>query len=156
MGRSVSTPRDVIAVCYRDISDFGYELDDDCNVVGDVFDDWLYQDDFENFLYDINYEAKQQWKSFTDCDKWVGREDHAILENDFAYIGVSVYCGLAAVWLMPKTEELLNTGYADDAAKANLADNWCNRIAKNFEKKFGQYVKVGTFSNGEAIYKKAA
>lgn len=155
MGRSVSTPRDAIAVCYRDISDFGRVIDEDGNIT-DEYCEWQSADDFEYFLYDIATEAKAQWKSFNECDYWVGREDHAILENNFAYIGVSTYCGLAAVWLMPKTEELLGTGYSEDVAMATLAENWCTRIAKNFEKKFGQYVKVGTFSNGEAVYEKAA
>jgi hypothetical protein len=155
MGRSVSYPSNTAAVCFRDVSSFGYVMDEDGNVT-DEHDEWQGQDDWDWFVESIKNDATEKWSSFSECDEWVGREDHAILENNFAYIGVSEYCGLAAVWLLPKTEALLNTGYSEDSAMANLSENWCKRIAKNFEKLFGEYVKVAVMSNGEGVYKKVA
>jgi hypothetical protein len=142
MGRSVSTPYGAVAVGFVDVSEFGRVVDEDGNVT-DEYCEWQSSDDWEWFTYDVAFRAKKKWKSFGECEYWVGREDKAILENEFAYVGVSEYCGCAAVWLLPKDEH-------------QLAEAWCNKIAKNFEKEFAAMVKVGTFSNGEAVYKKVA
>lgn len=143
MGRSVSTPSGAIAVCYRDVSSFGYDIDDEGNVLYDNYDWAIAEDSWDWFLDGITTDASNRWGSFYKSDEWVGREDRAILENTYAYIGVSEYCGLAAVWLLPKYDE-------------PLAESWCARIAKNFNKMFGEYAKVGTFSNGESVYEKIA
>ena len=141
MGRSVSYPSNTAAVCFRDVSSFGYMIDDEGNTT-DEYDQCQGQDDWEWFVDSIKEDAMNKWASMSECNKWVDREDRAILENNFAYIGVSEYCGLASVWLLPKDEA--------------LAANWCKRIAKNFEKMFGEYVKVASMSNGEGVYQKVA
>lgn len=164
MGRSVSTPSRATTVAYQDISDHGMDnycrecevdMEDGCCPKCGAkveYDDHLDYADFECWVEDIKETAKQAWPTLSECDKWVGNEDHAILENDHCYIGVSTYCGLAAIWLLPKSEDLLNTGYADDASRANLAAAWCTQVAPKFDELFGQYRKIGTFSNGEAVY----
>lgn len=138
MGRSVSTPRDCTAVCYQDASH-----------LEDIFD-WEY------FVDAIKENAKSLFPSMRDCDEWIGREDHAILENNFAYIGVSEYCGLVAIWLKSKAEDYEGSYYVEDVRMASLASSWCNRIIPSFESAFSQYKRVGRFSNGEAIYEKIA
>lgn len=150
MGRSVSTPSNCEAVAYRDISEFGAifeELEngdfDYDNIVD--YDSELGRDDFEFFIDGIREEAKANWASFEDCETWVGNEDRAILENGHAYIGVSEYCGLASIWLVPKEGEF-----------EELSAAWCATIAAKFERKFGEFVKVGTFSNGESVYERVA
>lgn len=127
MSRSVSYASGAKAVCYRDVSDI------------DVDFGW---DDFKDDLRSI---GKANWASFYDSDVWVGREDKAILENKFAYIGVSEYCGLASVWLVAKDDDYVNP---------NIRDAWIDRISAKFDKVFGELVKVGTFSNGESVYQK--
>ena len=72
----------------------------------------------------------------------VGHEDHAILENGHCYIGVSEYCGLVSIWLVPKDE------YPD------LSQKWCDQIGNKFYNLFSEYKHVATFSNGEAIYER--
>ena len=128
MARSVSYASGSIAVCYRDI---GY-LEEDYQ--------WR---DFVEWVQDT---ALDNWPTFKDCDYWLGREDRAILENRWAYIGVSEYCGLASIWLVPKEPE----------GQIGLASKWCQSIIPTFKKTYGELVKVTTFSNGEAIFKRVA
>ena len=87
--------------------------------------------------------------STSPCDEWVGREDHAVAENSFAYFGVSEYCGLVSMWVTPKDD--------DDAINTGLRDKWIESIGPKFAKvarnSFGQsLVQVGRFSNGEAFF----
>lgn len=134
MGRSVSIPHRAIAVCYLDIS--GY----------DEFD---FESDIESDIEYYQDSIKSLWKSFEPCDEWLDREDRAILENELAYVGVSTYCGLMSLWLVPKEDE-----YGYYPQNDNLAVAFCNRIAEKFERTFSQFNKIGTFSNGEAVFER--
>lgn len=133
MGRSVSTPHNATAVAYLN---FEPEYPDDCQ------HDW---DDLVEWIKDT---AADRWPSLEDCDQWIGREDHAILENGHAYIGVSEYCGLVAVWLVPKEDN----GYSHDHSA--LADRWCSQIASRFRELFGTLRSIGTASNGEQFFER--
>lgn len=124
MGRSVSYPSNCTSVCFKDITDIEE------------------QDDFEFFVDDLRYQAKSLAPSLHDCDRWVGREDHAILQNDHVLIGVSTYCGLAAIWMKAK----------DDNEHAGLSEAWANRFSDRFEATFGELRLVGRASNGEAFF----
>jgi len=122
MGRSVSTPRNATAVAYSHV-DFDDDIDDDF--------DWV----VDNF----QYEVRRVFPSARSCSEWLGREDHAVMENGHAYFGISEYCGLVAYWMVPK----------DDRP---LAEAWCHKAAAKFEASFGDLRKLGTFSNGEAVF----
>ena len=37
--------------------------------------------------------------SLYEADGWAGREDRILLQNGHVEIGVSEYCGLAAIWM---------------------------------------------------------
>jgi hypothetical protein len=137
MGRSVSTPSEARVVCYRDVIDL---------------DEW----GFDDLKEAVQESCKSQWPSFADCDKWIENEDHALVENDLCYVGISEYCGCAAIWISSKKEDLLNSGYSDDTSRANLCDPFIDRIEKKFREFFGELVKVGTGSNGIAFYEKAS
>ena len=123
MGRSVSYANNSLAIAYR-------EFDGDC----DSFQ-WEVVEDTQEY-------GKSLWPSMSNCDKWIGSEDHAILENRHAYIGVSAYCGVVSIWLVPKEDN-------------NLARQWCESIKGKFLKSFGTLNKVGSFSNGEAVFERA-
>ncbi len=138
MARSVSTPSNCAAICYRDVS--GIE------------DGWEWSD-FKEMLAD---QVKELFPSIDECDTWLDREDHAFMENNFAYIGISEYCGLAAIWLKSKSEYYECSCYPDELRLANLADNWCQRIVPKFESNFSEYKRVATASNGESFYEKIA
>lgn len=128
MGRSVSFANDSEQVEYATFyADFEFEFDDClCN------------------LRDV---AQRRYKSLSRCDEWLGREDHAVLENDHAYIGVSEYCGLVSIWVVPKGADR----YSDPSG---LAIHWCNQIdLRPLANCFGQrLISRGMFSNGEQIF----
>jgi hypothetical protein len=126
MGRSVSYATGAVSVCYEHIED--------------DMESW----DWEWYLERIQDEARQAFPSLDDCDYWLDREDHAIIENQHCYIGVSEYCGLVSIWLVPK----------DDNDHPELSANWCTQVTPTFNKLFQQLRKVGTFSNGEAIFER--
>jgi len=121
MGRSVSYPRNAV-VCFQDWSHVEDEVDFDMEVEC------------------VKNAAASMFPSMCECSEWVGREDHAVLENGHAYIGYSAYCGLASIWLLPKD--------------GSLAQAWVDQVSHKFMTAFGEFVKVGTFSNGEALYKR--
>lgn len=126
MARTVSSPAYTHTIAYRDISDF-----DEDGFLWRELVDW------------IKSTAQQHWPSLYDYDKWVGRENHAILANVHALIGVSEYCGLLAIWLLPQSN-------ADEP----LAQQWCDQIAPKFRRLFGELTRVCAASNGEVLYRR--
>lgn len=132
MGRSVSTPRNTWHTCYAVLDEDGH-------------DDWSW------LCRDFQREVNKAFPSMWDCDEWIGREDHALLENQFAYVGVSEYCGLVAMWVAEKELDWR------DEHLTGLRDRWLRQIAQRFskvaERCFGQALRhQGTFSNGEAFF----
>lgn len=146
MARSVSYATGSVAKAYFDVRDFGCSYDDDGNCIessyceGQAIDDW---EDWESWLSESLTDVMP---SLTTCDKWLGREDRAILENDFVHIGLSEYCGVACLWMVPKDLH-------DTPQLTSLQAQWiitaCDRIEE-----LGQLRKLGTFSNGEAIFER--
>ncbi len=135
MARTISTPSQAQETAYQDVSEH------DC-------------DSFQGWLEGEAEYVKSLWPSFSDCDKWLDREDHAILQNGLCYLGVSQYCGLASLWLVPK--DYIMNAHSFEVDAQPLAENFIRRIAPKFHRTFGQYRKIGMFSNGEAIYEKIA
>lgn len=132
MGRSVSYASGSIAIAYQYLDAGQDENGKDIEPDSDTFD---------YVIDDIKEYSKSLWPSFENADEWLGREDHAILENRHAYIGISEYCGLVSVWLVPKEDN-------------NLSVNFCLQIKDKFLKSFGTLNKVGQFSNGEAVFER--
>lgn len=110
---------------------------------------------WEDFIDNLRSAFKRQFRSLEDCDEWLGREDHALLENRHAYIGVSEYYGLVSVWCVAKEDD----GWPPANIDA-LRERWAASIertaARLLESFAPRLVKIGTFSNGEAIYRRAA
>lgn len=155
MGRSVSTPSSCTAVAYQDISWMGHDFDDQTKKYDfSTYDFAKAQIDWEFYLDWLIEIVEANWPSFEACDQWIGREDHAILRNGFSYIGVSVYDGLLAIWLKPRTDELHGSEYLEDIRMGNFSETWCKRIATNFLSNFGELRKIGSFSNGMAVFEK--
>ena len=136
MGRSVSYPHNAVAVTYR-------ELDTDESV-----DEFIAQENWDDLVDWIRETAQKQWSSFSLCDTWLDKEDHAILENGHAYLGVSEYVGIVSVWLVPKDDRYGNY--------QPLAHCWCEQIADKFKKTFGTFNRIGTFDNGESVYERSS
>jgi hypothetical protein len=131
MGRSVSYPHNTIEKVYYDTS----SIEDEC--------------DWDEFVDNLKYNLQAQFKSLEDCDEWLGREDHAFLENRFVYVGISEYCGLSCVWIALKDNL---DAYYNDHDLNGLANAWVNKISKKFYKDYGDLYKCGTFSNGCSVY----
>ena len=112
------------------------------------------QEDWDDFIWFFRRSLKRRYPSLEDCDTWLDREDHAILENSHACIGVSEYCGLVSVWCVAKEGE----GYWSGNDETGLHTRWCsqvwagvgNLLNKNYPDNL--LVHQGTFSNGEAVF----
>ena len=140
MGRSVSYASNSVHIEYSYI-----EQNDDID-----------NDDFDWYIEDFQNQLKEAFKSVDSCDNWLGREDHCLASNQFANFGVSEYCGVVSMWVAPVEAE-----YDQNAGWEALRDRWIEQISKKFTQiarnSFGQaIVKLGTFSNGEAVFRAAA
>jgi len=153
MSRSVSVASGAFAVAYQNCSDFGYRIEDEegNKIAEPEYDEYLGELDWEDFMENLRADAKALFPSLENCDKWLDREDHAILENRFAYFGISEYMGLVSIWFVLK--ENLNCYYSDQDLTA-IAEHWAEQVKPKFEKNFGDLKKVGTFSNGEGLYER--
>jgi hypothetical protein len=168
MGRSVSVPRGAAHVSYQSFSidrfycsacgetfnEFGSQEDEQVCPNCAAHEDDCYEEDsceaFSDCLTNLKAELLKTFPSLCSDDRWIGNEDHAFASNSFAYFGVSEYCGLVAVWVVE----------ADDCEQPGLRDNWIESIGAKFEKTvagaFGKDLKkIGTFSNGEAVFRAA-
>ena len=172
MGRSVSTPSNTVLVEYLHLTQERYW----CPECGNTFDetssaeqacghtcphcgsmDFQEQDHqllFDDFDEDLKTLLAEAFPSLTPDEKWLGREDQALLSNSYAYFGWSEYCGLVAVWVSAKEPD-----YRASSAWEAMRDRWIASIEKRFAKTVGRawgthLIKVGTFSNGEVIFQK--
>jgi hypothetical protein len=132
MARSVSTPSNAQSVVYC-----SFECDED--------DDFAFDDSVDN----LRYELKAAFPSLADDEEWVGREDRGLVSNRYARIGISEYCGLVAVWAVPKED------YYGDVSPLGVA--WAAKIEAKLTGIAGQCFgtalkKIGTASNGEAFF----
>jgi len=95
MGRSVSYPH------------LGLEFEpEECAECGNVgfsyYAEWDAGLEWEYFIDELTSGFQKAFPSLKECDQWLDREDHAILENGHVWIGVSEYEGTVSVWCVPK------------------------------------------------------
>lgn len=175
MGRSVSTPNNTALVEYLHLEQERYW----CPECGETFNeassaeqacghihpvcphcdsmDFQEQDSqllYDDFNEDLKNLLKEAFPSLNPDEKWLGREDKAILSNTYAYFGWSEYCGLVAVWVAAKEKD-----WNSSSAWYAMRDKWIASIEKKFSKVVSKswgtpLNKVGTFSNGEAVFSK--
>lgn len=129
MARSVSYPRGALVA-------FSY-LDEEM----DYFD-------FQDFLESEREYVSSLWPSLHAADHWRGHEDHVLAANSLVEFGISEYCGLVAYWLVPR-EDL-------EPSLEAFAQRWIDQVSPRFLKTFGTLRKLGTFSNGEAVFERIA
>ena len=84
----------------------------------------------------------------------LGREDRILLRNAFADCGISIYCGLAAIWLAERDDVRYWEAdfYNPRTARAR---HWLTQVSGRFIDLFGELRLVGRFSNGEAIFERS-
>lgn len=131
MGRGVSTPTKAVECVFIEPS-----IEED------------YCNDWNDFIEDVRGVVLARYPSFDDCDRWLDREDRAVLENGHAYVTVSEYCGTVAICLVPKETDT-----------PELALAWCEQIAarwqEHIESRYSSAMRrIGTMSNGVSVYRK--
>lgn len=128
MGRSVWTHENAVVTVF-------YQLDDD----GDEFSCDLW----DCHVDDIQEAFKRKFPSMVDCDYWPERESHAIVENERCMVVISEYCGLISLGIVPLDDD-------------GLAIYWTREhVAPFLRETYGELRKIGTMSNGEAVYERA-
>lgn len=106
---------------------------------------------FDEEIDYIRDHIKERFPSFEKCDHWPERESHAIAENKLGMLVISEYCGLVSLGIVPTGE----CYYDEDTT--GLARAWCEKyVAPWLRETYGSLRKVGTFSNGEAVYERRA
>lgn len=175
MGRSVSTPANTTLVEYLHLTQERYWCPECCNTFDDPARveqacghihpvcphcdsmDFIEQDSqllYDDFNEDLKTLLVEAFPSLTSDEKWLGREDRALLSNAYAYFGWSEYCGLVAVWAAAKEKD-----YRASEAWYSMRDKWISSIEKRFTQTVGRawgtpLAKLGTFSNGEAVFQR--
>lgn len=156
MGRSVSCPTRAVHRVHVDVSWMGQTEDEDGK---EYYDDDIGRMDWDDHIDNLKTALAKRYKSVDECDEWLDREDHAISDNRHAYFGVSEYCGVLCVWVVPKEGY---HQYTDDPEPA-FSHRWVESIGKSFEKVVVDVFdtnnilrKLGTFSNGEAVFQRSA
>lgn len=159
MGRSVMTLSGATAVAYDifepthycdDHDMFTYECgcDDVCEYGCDHAPEW------EDYLDGIKERAQELWPSMESADEWIGDEIHVIAKNAHSVIAVAEYSGTVSINLAADYDR--TQCWADDSEIAGLGEQWRKKISEKFERTFGSMYKIGTFSNGESVYKRSA
>ena len=164
MGRSVSVPTGATIVAYRE---FEQSLLAICETCGDPHwsDEQVTQccggeleyegshdqlcDDWDNLKLWVTEVCQEHWPSLWENPRHLNNEDFILLENHLAQIGVSEYCGLVSLWVVPTGD---STEYYSGENVTGLAEHWCNQIRNKFHTLFGELTKHGTASNGEAFF----
>lgn len=153
MGRSVSYLRNASEVTYFDtsLSEVTYydeDLEEESTREPDEFD---YQMNWEDFLDNIIGSLGFKYKSLNIIrDEWDGNETSIVLANNLIEIGVSEYCGISSVSIRPRTD------YKVELAESWINKNWNNAVKVMEESTYHTRLnRVGTFSNGCAVYNKA-
>ena len=151
MGRSVSTPTTTELVAFSEWFQPDPEwIEEERAAIGDP--DWYPEPDHDEWSWFVESTAdyaRELWPSLTPCDEWLGREDHAVLENELAYFGVSEYCGVAAIWVASKGQY-----WSDTFDRVKFAETWCRRIAPRFDQAFGNLDRLGRVSDGTSVYQR--
>ncbi len=147
MGRSVSRPHNAVAVAFRTLTAEPWEDEEGKTHEPDAED---YRFEFDHIVEWVRDASRDMWGSFVLCDKWIDCEDHVLLQNDLAYIGISEYCGMVSIWLVPRTDDY----YGYDDKHVNFCVPWCNQIADKFLKTFSEYTSIARASNGEEFFER--
>lgn len=134
MGRSVARPADPGTITVYAEADPG-END--------------YWDEYWDAMFDcLRAHAGRAWPSMEPVDDWAGRELHIIARNALASLVVAAYGGLVSVSLVPNLDNPVSRAWVRNVTPT---------LRKIVRAVFGEVLcLVGTFSNGEAVFKRDA
>jgi len=145
MGRSVNYLDNAEVVLY-----FPFEGGEDEN---GQYDEFCASLEWDDTVKNLQAEIIAKLPSYRECDKWDNRETKIILENNLCHIGISEYCGLVSLSVAPK-----NNDY--DIWHEQFAIRHARQIEKTLAKvlddlSLKRLNRIGTFSNGEGVFKLA-
>lgn len=159
MGRSVNHLNDAFEVVF-----FDYPTIEDYNEETGQWEPTDKPEDFDYVLDGIRESIKSEFPEYTNCKRWEGRDVMIFLEGYGTEIAISEYCGLATLSIRIDEEELKYTlsGNEYDCEEWEQAEKeerekiekWMSENVSRIFAGYGEYVKLGTFSNGESIYTK--
>lgn len=117
------------------------------------YDEELARFGWDDLISNLQYTIKAKLKSYRIADDWDNRETKIILANDLCHIGISEYCGLVSLSIAQKNNEY-------DIWHESFAKNHAYLVRGTLEKVIDylglkRLNKIGTFSNGEAVFQKA-
>ena len=141
MGRgNACVHNDYEGLYYVDYDNFRYDYEDgeSDNIIDYEIDDMLVEDS----LYMFKEDFKKRFKSFIACDKWLGRGDHIILENELFYITVEDNEWSLAIKLLQK-----ETPYYWNGDIENLQVKHYKTYLKGIEESlFNQFEELGVYA----------
>ena len=147
MGRSVNYMNNAETVIYF-TAEWLSGYDEEGN-----YDQYLVKVNYKDFIVNLLSEITHKLKSYTDVkNSWDNHETKIILENGLCNIGISEYCGCWSLSVAPKED--IYSQYSKD----NIAKNHARQIKQTLEKCLEHagvkiMYKLGTFSNGNSVYK---
>jgi hypothetical protein len=106
------------------------------------------ESEYEDHVFvvdDIRENIKDELPEFGNEQKWDGRETSIILSGYGTEIGLAQYCGLTSLSIRVNTDEV--EGEDIEKVEKWIDENWA-KISQFYD----DYTKIGTFSNGEAIF----
>ena len=125
---------------YIDWDNFGAEYEDENGNIVEDYD--LQQEDWENSLEQFISDFTRRFNSFSRCDKWIGGDNRAILENGLFYIAIADNEWSIAIKLIQKEQE-----YYDDGNLENLqAKHYKTYLDGMKECLFNQFEELGTYA----------
>lgn len=159
MGRSVNHLSDAFEVVF-----FDYPMVEELNEDTGQWEPTDEPEDFYHVLDGIKEAIKSEFPEYTDCKRWENKDVMIFLEGYGTEIAISEYCGLASLSIRIDEEELKYTlsGNEYDCEQWEQAEEeerervekWMSENISRIFAGYGEYVKIGTMSNGESIYTK--
>lgn len=149
MGRSVSYPSGA-HVAYSDWEAgwVSHDPETDEPLEEGYWDEDQAHFDWECIVDNFKHTIKVLFPSTWEIDKWVGREDRALMANNYCYFGISEYCGCIAYWVVLRDD----LGWTE----GGRAEHWFKQIEHSFEKAFATMYRIGGFSDGTSVYNRIA
>jgi hypothetical protein len=124
---------------YIDWNNFSNEHEDEHR---NIIQDYDFQrEEWENSLYEFISDFTQKFKSFSECNEWISRDEKAILENKLFYIAITDNEWSMAIKLIQKEQ-----GYYDNGNVENLqAKHYKTYLEGIKECLFNQFEELGTY-----------
>ena len=97
--------------------------------------------DFDLLIEDIQEHVIYKYPEFEAVDKWEDRDVNIILQSDLVEIALSEYFGVISLSVRTLEE-----------ADQTKAASWIEHFFKRAIAPWAKARKIGTFSNGEAVY----